>query len=364
MKTKILILAAFLQIAAILPIQAYAEETTETIVTESTASDTTEIPETSDITESTDPTEAETSDITESTDPTEAETSDTSESTDTTETETSETTEETTETTEPTPEQLAADFVTRMYGIVLDRTPDSAGLENWTQRLLNGEYTAAEAISTMLKSEEYRNKNTSDAAFLSMLCRMMLDREPDAEELAGWSADAKLFSRTYFVQKMAEKTEFSDLCAKYGRSAGTVTSAENRDKNEGLTRYFAMLSQECSGKIPSADALNTLTGDVLAGTLTLNQSIWNFVSAAAIERDAGYVSALYSSVMGVMPDAAMIQTKVAEMEKGATRFHVFLSMMQTEEFRQVCENYGISAYTEDISDIAAAMSSNIKTLVY
>lgn len=193
---------------------------------------------------------------------------------------------------------------------------------------------------------------------------MMLDREPDAEELAGWTADAKLFSRTYFVQKMAERTEFSDLCAKYGISSGTVTSTENRDINEGLTRYFAMLSQECRGTIPSADVLNTLTGDVLSGTITLNQSIWDFVSASAIERDASYVSALYSGLMAVMPDAAMLQTKTAEMEKGATRFHVFLSMMQTAEFRQVCENYGISAYTEDISDIASAMSSNIKTLVY
>ncbi len=357
MKQKILILAAFLQASMFLPMQVSAEEET---LPETTIAETTETA-----------VETETSDTTEtSEDPTEPETSDTTEETITpTETETSETTEETTEEviepTEPSPEQLAEEFVKRIYTLMLGREADSGGLNNWTHRLLNGERTAADVIHGFSTSQEYRNKNASDAEYFTMLCQVMLDREPEAEELAAWCADTSLFSRAYYIQLFAQKTEFSEICAQYAVDPGTLTSLENRDKNEGLTRYFAMLSQECTGRIPDADTLNSLTGTVLNKDCSLNQCIWEYVSAApSLERDASYVSALYSGVMGIHPDAGMLSDWTARMETGTTRFHVFLSMMKSEEFRRLCESFGISAYTEDISDIASVMKANVKALVY
>lgn len=371
LKQKIAILAAFLQVTMLLPqmpMQAFADEApVETVQTETT-----------ELTESeTDTTENVSEEITETTefsDPTEP-ASETTEFTEETEsTEFTESTEETTETTEsetidPTsPEQLTEDFVARLYSVMLGRNPDPVGLHNWTQKLLNGEQTAAEVIRGFVFSQEYLNKKTSNEDYVTMLYRTLMNRGPDAAGLASWCDKATMFSRTYLLRGFVQSAEFSALCDSYGVQRGNITLTENRDREEGVTKYISNLYVESLGRTPDSAGLNNWTGLIIEGTKSLSEVILDFLgSTEFMEKNAAdedYVASLYPCILGRHPDSAGLANWVKQMEQGKTRFAVFLGMVKSVEFQELCEKYGISKYITELGSIGSVMQVNSTCLVY
>ncbi len=381
LKQHIAVLAAFLQMTVLLPqmpVQALAQEqTTETTafaesMTETTTftqeSETTYFTETETTETTTDPTEPETTDSTEWTDPTETlESTETTESTDITET--TETTETTEETLDPTgPEQLTQDFVARLYSVMLGRNPDPNGLSDWTQKLLQGEQTAAEVIWGFVFSQEYLNKNTSNEDYISMLYRTLLNREPDEAGLASWCEKAKMFSRTYLLRGFVQSAEFSQLCESYKVIRGDVRLTENRDRHEGMTGYISNLYQQSLGRDPDSAGLNNWTGKVLDNEKTLSEVILDFLgSVEFMEKnaaDADYVASLYPCILGRQADSAGLANWVSQMECGKTRFAIYLGMVKSIEFQELCAKYGIADYVTDLGSIGSAVQVNQTCLVY
>ena len=79
------------------------------------------------------------------------------------------------------------DDVYRLYQATLDRAPDAAGLEGWSDQLADGRgYTDVAAGFT--NSGEFRATygNLDDGAFINQLYRNVLDREADAGGRQGW----------------------------------------------------------------------------------------------------------------------------------------------------------------------------------
>lgn len=80
-----------------------------------------------------------------------------------------------------------ADDVFRLYQATLDRLPDYTGLQGWTDRL--GNATSFDAVvDGFTGSREFQETygNLSDEAFVTLLYRNVLGREPDAPGLNGW----------------------------------------------------------------------------------------------------------------------------------------------------------------------------------
>ena len=76
------------------------------------------------------------------------------------------------------------DFVTRFYRLCLDRDPDSAGLEGWTNNLLNHIQTGADVAEGFIYSSEFIGKNTTNSQYLEILYKAFFDRDADP---AGWN---------------------------------------------------------------------------------------------------------------------------------------------------------------------------------
>ena len=99
----------------------------------------------------------------------------------------------------------------------MDRDPDVAGLEGWTNNLLNRIQTGADVVYGFIHSQEFINKNTINDEYLTILYKACLSRDPDQ---AGWDVwTAKLNSgkdRGYVLNGFLNSQEFINLCEDYG----------------------------------------------------------------------------------------------------------------------------------------------------
>ena len=122
-------------------------------------------------------------------------------------------------------------FVERMYTKALGREADAAGVEYWTDTLMKKEKTAAEVGYGFVFSEEYKNKNAKDDAFVEMLYNVFMDRKSDPSGKEHWVGLLKKgYSRRYVYRKFAHSQEFSDICKDYKITRGVITLDSERDR--------------------------------------------------------------------------------------------------------------------------------------
>ena len=114
-------------------------------------------------------------------------------------------------------EDLVRVFVTRFYHHYLDRNPDQGGLAYWADSLLSGSLTGADLAWSLVFSQEFVGRNTTNEEYLALLYRTLFDREPD---LGGWNHWLGEFSsgasREDVLNAFIYTEEFLDHCDVYG----------------------------------------------------------------------------------------------------------------------------------------------------
>ena len=124
---------------------------------------------------------------------------------------------------EPTAESQVRSFVKRMYTVVLNRRADAVGLNEWTQRLMNGTANGAQLADGFISSDEFVNRNLSNEKYVKVLYRAFFNREPDEGGFNVWMNElAKGTSRREVMKGFVHSVEFSDLCAAYGIIRGEI----------------------------------------------------------------------------------------------------------------------------------------------
>lgn len=114
------------------------------------------------------------------------------------------------------------DFVTRLYDICLNRTPDAGGLSYWVSQAKNGK-SGAEIAYGFVFSTEFKNNNVCNDHFVQCMYRAFFGRECDAEGKAFWLA--KLNSgatKGEIYSGFVSSMEFKQLCAGYGIYVGNT----------------------------------------------------------------------------------------------------------------------------------------------
>ena len=115
-------------------------------------------------------------------------------------------------------------FIRRLYSLCLGRNPDKTGFANWKNRLNSGQKTAAQAVQGFFLSAEFKNKNFSNAEFVTRCYRVMLNREPDATGKQNWLNRLKNgYTRKKVLKGFVESSEFTNICKSYGITRGTIT---------------------------------------------------------------------------------------------------------------------------------------------
>jgi hypothetical protein len=108
-------------------------------------------------------------------------------------------------------------FVARLYLVCLQREKiDQEGQLSWVRTIVNGE-SGGSVARKFFMSKEFTNANHSDEAFVTLLYRTIMDREPDTGGMASWvKALGEGISREEVVRGFTGSREFSKLCASYG----------------------------------------------------------------------------------------------------------------------------------------------------
>lgn len=107
-------------------------------------------------------------------------------------------------------------FVTRFYQQCLEREPDLAGLNGWTNQLKTCSLTGREVAENFIFSQEFIDKQTTNEKFVTILYRAFFNRNPDTEGYIGWVN--KLYggsTRKEVLDGFVGSREFNELCNKY-----------------------------------------------------------------------------------------------------------------------------------------------------
>jgi parallel beta-helix repeat protein len=119
-------------------------------------------------------------------------------------------------------------FVNRLYLTTLGRSGEEDGLNFWTNHLLAGNLTGAQAANQIIFSEEFKNKNLTYNEFLDVMYAAFFDRPKDDEGYYFWLDQMyNGASQEYVVACFVDSDEFTGICESYGIIRGDL------DKKKG-----------------------------------------------------------------------------------------------------------------------------------
>lgn len=110
-------------------------------------------------------------------------------------------------------------FVARMYTKALGRGYDISGLNDWCDRILDKKWTVTDAATIgFFHSQEFLNKNLSNAEYIKVLYRTFLGREYDIQGYYDWlnKLDSGAMTRDQVLQGFSNSQEFRNIMKEYG----------------------------------------------------------------------------------------------------------------------------------------------------
>ncbi len=250
---------------------------------------------------------------------------------------------------ESTNAQLSA-FVTRMYEVVLGRTPDAAGLNDWVGKLSRGEANAVDIVFGFVNSDEYKNKGKSNGEIVNDCYHAMLGRDADEGGYNDWVGRLDNgMSVNAILAGFVGSEEFGNLCKTYGIQPGSYTCAEARDQNLGVTSYVARLYTQALGRNFDPNGLNDWCGQINA-----NPSRDNIIQVAANGffhsqeflnkglNNEEYVKVLYRTFLGRECDPNGLADWVGQLDRGEkSRDEILPGFANSQEFSGIMAQYGL-----------------------
>lgn len=237
-------------------------------------------------------------------------------------------------------------FVARFYRIIMERDYDREGLDYWTDGLKAQRYTGAQLAEQFIMSQEFLNKNVSNAEFINIMYRTCMGREADAEGRNYWlSVVNKGVSYRYILKGFVQSTEFGLISADYGITVGNITLTENRDRNAELSAFVARCYEKVMLRTSDADGMNYWTGLLLTKKMTPEQVAEKFVTAPEfVQRNYNnteFIKILYQTFMGRAYDQGGLEYWIGQMNAGRSRTDILHSFATSKEFQMIIRSFGL-----------------------
>jgi serralysin len=248
----------------------------------------------------------------------------------------------------------------RLYGATLGRQPDAGELRNWVSAIDSGSLTLSQAAAGLTGSAEFtgRYEDPEDTAFITLLYKNVLGRDPDATELDNWmTALANGESRADIVLDFSESAENIGL---------TSTSVE-----QGLwlgndyAAQVARLYHAALDRLPDAAGLVGWTAALKSGVSLLEISK-GFTNSEEFQQrygaldNASFMTLLYDNVLDRQPDSAGLAVWTESMGSGKSRSDVIVEISESAEHQNQRAAYidnGVILYGEDEPAPVAVASS-------
>lgn len=246
-------------------------------------------------------------------------------------------------------QDLVENFVSRMYTVVLDRTPDATGMAEWTGWLKAKTMDGAALSEGFILSPEFIGKNVSNEEYVNILYRTFFDREADAAGKATWIDYLNAgTSRRFVLAGFVNSTEFAVLCAEYGIDRGTMdVTGEVVMKPAGaeVRSFVERLYGKVLGRESDESGMSTWAGGIASGTFTAEEAAKKFFASeeflARGTDDAEYVEVLYQTFMGRASDEEGKALWLEQLNGKMDRMQVLEGFSRSEEFKKILASFGL-----------------------
>ncbi len=230
-------------------------------------------------------------------------------------------------------------FVEHLYTAALGREGEEAGVESWTNQLIQGTCSPEYLAKYFFFSEEYLAKNTRNAEYVEALYLTFLDREADEEGKEGWvRALNNGMSREEVLERFAQSDEFTALKENYFGESGQNTVSGERRFVEHL--YIIILQ-----RIGDQAGIEGWTEQIETGACTPEFVAKNFfLSNEYISKnvsDEKYIDDLYHAYLDRDADEEGKVGWINALNSGMSREEILDSFSQSEEFQKIKARYGL-----------------------
>ena len=238
-------------------------------------------------------------------------------------------------------------FVARLYKVILNRNPDPSGLKAWTNVLKSGKEQGAKVAQGFVDSDELKNRNLSDDAYIRALYKAFFDREADESGLAAWKKVLNSgLSRMHVFRGFAESDEFTKICSRYGIIRGFADLKAPMDQNEGITKFIYRCYEVFLGRKPDEKGLNEWASQLLNGQNNAKEVAYGFVMSNEFQgkklSDSDYVQTMYQGLFDRNADGEGLAAWVAKLEAGNSRESIFYGFADSQEFRKLASSFGLN----------------------
>jgi hypothetical protein len=195
-------------------------------------------------------------------------------------------------------------------------------------------------------SKEYTAKNTSNQEYVTMLYNVFMNRSPDESGLNAWvNLLEQGMSREYIFKGFVESQEYTKICATYGIERGSYTCIQERDQNAGVTMFVSRLYTKALERNYDETGLNAWCKVILNGSATPEQVAESFIFSQEFQRkqlsNTEYVKVLYRTFLGREADEAGLNAWVGQLNRGVSRTEVLHGFTRSSEFRKIMAQYGL-----------------------
>lgn len=223
--------------------------------------------------------------------------------------------------------------VYRLYDAALDRAPDAAGLATYAQQLSAGA-SVTDILRTLSSSTEFQKQfsGTDNEAYVRLMYRYSLDREPDAAGLAQHvNALNNGLSRVDLLATFSESAEHKQLMTAKIETQGIWIQDE-------ATLAVARLYDSILDRVPDIGGLDHYRGAVDQG-YGLQQFADNMVQSPEFRARYGelsntdFVKQIYRFVLDREADAKGLGEYVAALNNGLSRAELVIIFSESPEHR-------------------------------
>ncbi|MCL2424807.1 MAG: DUF4214 domain-containing protein [Oscillospiraceae bacterium] len=255
----------------------------------------------------------------------------------------------------PPPERTPIEeFVARLFNLVLDRNYDEEGLNAWSNVLNTREDTGAHVAYGFFFSNEMYARNLSDAEFVNILYRTLMDREADAEGHAAWvgQLNAGIPRRDVFAG-FVNSLEFYAIAREAGIDRGTFVPPPGGEVRAFVTRLFRFVLQ----REPDVDGLNGWTNQLVTKQNSGADVAYGFFFSPEMRNrnltDEQFVTILYNTLMDREPDQHGFAAWVGQLNGGESWYNVFVGFVMSAEFDRICREHNIDRGMMELVEVGS-----------
>lgn len=234
------------------------------------------------------------------------------------------------------------DFTIRFYRKCLSREPDAGGLNYWTTALKTKQMTGSDVARSFILSPEFQNRDQTSDDFVETLYGAFFDRPSDIDGKLGWInlLDAG-GTREDVVYGFILASEFNALCNQFGIQQIDAAGLRVYRIRQFVRRFY----QKVLGREPDVNGIATWVSGLKDGSLTGSDVAERFIISAEFQNktttNTEYIDILYQSFFARTADSAGQATWLAQLFNGISRGAVLKSFINSQEFTNLCTEYGI-----------------------